>query len=64
MHPHQSDTATPEHDPAARELEVMISLATQAINAHTNDAGLCAACGYAWPCQHAVLAEHNLAVAR
>lgn len=25
-----------------------------------DDSGLCAVCGYAWPCERAVLAEHNL----
>lgn len=43
------------------ELEALVSLATRALNEHTNDAVLCAVCGSAWPCERAVLAEHNLA---
>ncbi len=54
------NTHNPE--PVPPELETMISLATQALNEHTNDADLCAACGSAWPCQRAILAEHNLAL--
>jgi hypothetical protein len=45
------------------ELEAVISLATRALNDHTNDDNLCMACGCAWPCERAVLAEHNLAAA-
>lgn len=50
-------------EPVPPELEAMIALATQALNDHIDDAGLCAVCGSAWPCERAVLAEHNLAVA-
>jgi hypothetical protein len=47
--------------PMPPELEALINLATRALNEHTNDAGQCAVCGCAWPCEYAVLAEHNLA---
>lgn len=47
--------------PLPPELEALISLATRVLNEHTNQAGLCALCGCAWPCESAVLAEHNLA---
>jgi len=30
------------------------------INDHLDDDGLCAVCGSAFPCERAVLAEHNL----
>jgi hypothetical protein len=50
-------------EPVPPELEAMIALATQAINDHTDNAGLCAVCGSAWPCERAMLAEHNLAAA-
>lgn len=50
-----SDRAVPEH--------LVRHLATQAVNTHTNDAGLCAASGSVWLCERAVLAEHNLASA-
>ena len=50
-------------EPIPPELEAMIRLATQEFNDHTDDADLCAVCGCAWPCEHAVLAEHNLAAA-
>lgn len=42
------------------EFAALISLATHALNTHTDDAELCAVCGCAWPCERAVLAEHNL----
>lgn len=44
-------------------LEALSSLAARVLNEHTNRADLCAACGCAWPCERAVLAEHNLAAA-
>jgi hypothetical protein len=50
---------TPE--PVPSELEPLISLATQALNEHTNHAGLRVLCGCAWPREYAVLAERNLA---
>lgn len=49
----------PGHVPP--ELDTLIALATHALNTHTNDGDLCAVCGSAWPCERAVLAEHNLA---
>ena len=36
--------------------------ATEVLNEHTNDHGLYAVCGCAFPCERAVLAEHNLAL--
>lgn len=44
------------------EVEALLRLASQVINEHTNDHGLCAVCGCAFPCERAVLAEHNLAL--
>jgi hypothetical protein len=52
---------TPE--PVPPELEALISLATRALNEHTNETGRCVVCGCVWPCEHAVLAEHNVAFA-
>ncbi len=49
----------PDHVPP--EIQALIALATQALNEHINDADLRAVCGCAWPCERAVLAEHNLA---
>jgi hypothetical protein len=43
-----------------REFAALISLATRTLNTHINDADLCAMCARAWPCERAVLAEHNL----
>jgi hypothetical protein len=40
----------------------LASLATTVLREHIDDGGLCAMCGSAWPCERAVLAEHNLAV--
>lgn len=44
------------------ELERLCSTATVVLNEHVNDAGLCAVCGSAWPCERVQFAEHNLAV--
>jgi len=44
------------------ELDQLRSLATRMLNEHTNDHDLCAVCGSAWPCERAVLADHNLAL--
>jgi hypothetical protein len=44
------------------ELDALRQLATVVLNEHTNDRGLCAVCGCAFPCERAVLAEHNLAL--
>ena len=45
----------------SREVEALHQLATVVLNEHTNDGDLCAVCGCAFPCERAVLAEHNLA---
>lgn len=42
------------------ELAALIGLAVDILNTHTNDAELCAVGGCAWPCERAVLAQHNL----
>jgi len=44
------------------KIEELAELASSVINEHTNDHGACAVCGSAFPCDRAVLAEHNLAV--
>jgi hypothetical protein len=43
-----------------REIDALHQLTTVVLNEHTNDLGLCAVCGSAFPCERAVLAEHNL----
>jgi hypothetical protein len=43
------------------DFDALIRLATKVLNEHTDDHGLCAVCGCAFPCSLAVLAEHNLA---
>jgi hypothetical protein len=40
----------------------LAQLASSVINEHINHDGVCAVCGCAFPCDRAVLAEHNLAV--
>ncbi len=40
----------------------LFTLAVEVLNGHTNNRGLCAVCGCAFPCRQAVLAEHNLAL--
>jgi hypothetical protein len=52
---------TPETDRFLSEVARLISIATSVINEHVNDQGLCAVCDSAWPCERALLAEHNLA---
>ena len=49
-------------DLTSRELERLIGLAIAVMNDHADDHGLCAICGYAWPCERVVLAAQNLAV--
>jgi hypothetical protein len=44
------------------ELERLCRLATAVLNDHTDEDGLCAVRGSAWPCERVQLAEHNLAV--
>jgi hypothetical protein len=45
------------------ELDRLHELATTVLNKHVNDNGWCAACaGAAFPCDLAVLAEHNTAL--
>ena len=44
------------------ELAALLATATHEINQHTNDHGRCAGCGSVFPCDRALLAEHNLAV--
>lgn len=45
------------------ELRQLAANAASVLNEHVNDHGYCAACGYAWPCESAVLAEHDLELA-
>lgn len=49
-------------DSMQAEMEHLAQLATMILNAHVNDAGLCVVCGCAFPCESAVLAEHNVAL--
>lgn len=57
---HQAATTLAPEDLRA-ELQALSSLAVTVLTEHTNDADLCAVCGCAWPCDLAVLADHNLA---
>lgn len=56
---HNTPIAVVNCRPAA--MDMVLSLATTVLNEHTDDAGVCAVCGSAWPCQSVVLADHNLA---
>lgn len=47
---------------ASSEVEALYQLAAAVLNEHTNANDLCAVCGCAFPCERAVLAEHNLAL--
>jgi len=45
------------------DLDRLRALATTVLNEHLNDHGLCAVCvGEKFPCESAVLAEHNAAL--
>jgi hypothetical protein len=54
-----TDPPATDHLP---ELAILMHTATREINKHTNDRGRCMGCGLVWPCERALLAEHNLAV--
>ncbi|MEV6831190.1 hypothetical protein [Amycolatopsis sp. NPDC051102] len=47
---------------ADSENDTLHQLATEILNEHADDYGLCAVCGCTFPCARAVLAEHNLAL--
>lgn len=49
-------------DSVQAELEHLAQLATVVLNEHVNHKGLCAVCGCSFPCESAVLAEHNVAL--
>lgn len=57
----QPHTPEPVSSPALGDLGALASLAVRVLNEHINQAGRCAVCGSAWPCEQASLAEHNLA---
>ena len=57
----QPQAPEPVSTPVLEDLGALSSLAVAVLNEHTNQAGLCAVCGSAWPCEQASLAEHNLA---
>ncbi len=44
------------------DLERLARLAVRVLGEHVNDQNLCAVCGCAFPCESAVLAEHNTAL--
>jgi len=52
---------TPDTDYFLPKFGQLLSTAASVINEHVDDQGLCAICGSAWPCERAVVAEHNLA---
>jgi len=59
---HKATEPIPVLDPPPVVLGLMRALAISVLSEHTDEAGLCAVCRSVWPCEHAVLAEHNLAV--
>jgi hypothetical protein len=44
------------------ELAQLCATAARTLDLHTSRDGLCADCGCTWPCERAVLAEHNLSL--
>jgi len=51
----------PDTDRFSPELAHLLTTATSVTNEHVNNQGLCAICGSAWPCERALVTEHNLA---
>jgi hypothetical protein len=53
----------PDRETVQTDIQQLCQLATAVLNEHVNDRGRCAACpGVAFPCELAVLAEHNMAL--
>jgi hypothetical protein len=48
--------------PALDKMDRLRQLAAQILSEHTNQDERCAVCDCAFPCDQAVLAEHNLAL--
>ncbi|KWX00948.1 hypothetical protein TH66_05305 [Carbonactinospora thermoautotrophica] len=61
MSSRQTVTTVPVTHSQPSALDLLRSTATVVLNEHVNAYGLCAVCGSAFPCERAVLAEHNLA---
>jgi len=58
-----SDSGLFPMDSVQAEIEHLAQLATAVLNEHVNDNGWCAVCAaVAFPCEAAVLAEHNVAL--
>jgi hypothetical protein len=55
-------TETATDDAASSVVEALHSLAAVVITEHRSDHDQCAVCGSDFPCELAVLAEHNLAL--
>jgi hypothetical protein len=60
MEPQATVTVAPTGD-LPSELAQLCRTAASILDSHVDDHGLCAVCESAWPCERAVLAEHNLA---
>jgi hypothetical protein len=61
MNPDATMTDAARCDVLHYELDALRALASRVINEHVDDCtGLCRACGSAFPCARACLAEHNL----
>jgi hypothetical protein len=67
--PHPIDTHLDALDAAAYpppldQFETLVRHAVREMDPHIDQDGLCAVEGSAWPCARALLAEHNLELAR
>jgi hypothetical protein len=52
----------PDIDPFLADFVRLIRAAASVMDEHVTDQhGRCASCGSAWPCEPAIVAEHNLA---
>ena len=62
MNYQQAAVPVPGTDAWQPQLARLRTVAVSVLNSHVNDYGRCAACGSDWPCGHAVLVEHNMAL--
>lgn len=62
MNYQKAPVPVPGTDAWQPQLARLRTVAIGVLNSHVSNRGRCATCGSDWPCGHAVLAEHNLAL--
>ena len=58
----QADVPASGTDACQPQMARLRTVAVGVLNSHASDHGRCAVCAAEWPCDRAVLAEHNLAI--